>query len=436
MKKNIGEEIKISKLRGLNINRVVIIGGGFAGTRAALDLLKKLKNLHITLIDQNHYHSYPPDYYEAATAALKEFKKASFFEFVNLRQTVAIPFENIFGKYKNIQILKDGVSEIDFAKSIVKTGHKKEIAYDWLVIAAGSQTSFYNISHLQELSYELKSVNDALNIRNGIDEIFSRKGKRDKIHIIIGGGGFTGCELAGEITGYVKNLAKIHNHPLENTEITIIEALPFLIGGASDWARDKTKKRLESLGIKILLNSPIEKVSKNERGGSVYIKNGEVLNFDILIWTAGVEAAGISKIFPNKSLEKKFCLNADKYLLVRPFKNIFAAGDIAYCFNPASQSGLPMTAQTAISQGAYAAHAIIQKIRKKPLKPYQPKQSQFIIPLGRKYALVDLKFAKFSGFPAWLLKHLVTLRYFLSILPFFEAVSLWLRGLKVYTRND
>ena len=437
-------KIKIHKLKEPFIYRVVIIGGGFAGIRAALVLLKKTENVYVILIDKNHYHSYHPDYYEAACAVFKEFKETSISQFINLRQTIAIPFETIFRGRKNIQIIKDEIGDIDFEKSKILTLHKKEVKYDWLIVAAGSQTSFYDIPRLKELSYELKTIQDALNIRNGIDELFERKGKREKISVIIGGGGFTGCELAGEIMGYIKNLAKIHNHPRENIEIKIIEASPALLGGASEWAREKTKKRLNNLGVKILLNSQIEKVSKNSDYdfskpsfiGSVHLKNRESLNFDILVWTAGVEAADISKIFPKESLEKKLCLNTDNYLSARPFKNVFAVGDIAYCFDETTKNPLPMTAQTAISQGRYAARAIIKKINKQTLKPYQPKQSQFIIPLGGKYALADLKIIKFSGFFAWALKHLVTLRYFLSILPFFSALSLWLRGLRIYIKND
>lgn len=452
------------------IQRVVIIGGGFAGIRASLDLLKKSKNVYpvrnpiykffknifrneiggeisngvyITLIDKNPYHSYHPDYYEVAATVLKELKEMSISQFSELHSTVAIHFEDIFQNEQNINFLYDAVSEIDFENSFVKTEHKKEIHFDWLIVAAGSKTSYYNIPLIKELSYELKSVNDGLNIRNGIDELFERKGKREKIIIIIGGGGFTGCELAGELNGYIKHLLAAHKRPAGSVEIKIIEASPSLLSGASAWTQEKAKKRLENLGIKILLDSQIEKVSspQNENAkfssvGSVHLKNGEELNYDILIWTAGVEAAGISKIFPAKTIQKKLCLKTDKHLLISPFKNVFAVGDIAYCVNPASKNPLAMTAQTAISQGRYAAYAILQKIKKKKLKPYKPKQSKFIIPLGGKYALADLGFIRFSGFFAWAFKHLVTLRYFISILPLFFALKLWLKGMRIYIKND
>jgi NADH dehydrogenase FAD-containing subunit len=95
-----------------------------------------------------------------------------------------------------------------------------------------------------------------------------------------------------------------------------------------------------------------------------------------------------------------------------------------------------MTAQAAISQGKYCAYAIMREMKNRKLKPYNPKQSRFIIPLGGKYALIDFRFIKLSGFFAWLLKHFVALGYFFSILPFFNALTLWFRGLKVYLKND
>lgn len=454
------------------INRIVVIGGGFAGIRASLDLLKNSKNIYpvrnstykffknifhqntadeisngvrITLIDKNPFHSYHPDYYEIATAVLKELKEISISQFAELHSTVAIHFEDIFQNKQNINFLYDAVSEIDFENSFVKTNHKKEIHFDWLIVAAGSETNFYNIPRLKELSHELKSVQDGLNIRNGIDELFERKGKREKISIIIAGAGFTGCELAGELSGYIKHLLIMHKRPVASIEIKIIEASPTILSGASAWAQKKAKKRLENLGIEILSDSAIKNISKcdncepNKKNcckGNVHLENGDILPFDMLIWTAGVEATGISKIFPAETVQKKLCLKTDKHLLISPFKNVFAAGDIAYCVSPENKIPLAMTAQTAISQGRYAAYAILRKIAKKNLIPYKPKQSKFIIPLGGKYALADLGFIKFSGFFAWLLKHLATLRYFISILPFGFAVKLWLRGLKIYIKND
>lgn len=453
MADNLNQKIDIKKNRE-KIERVIIVGGGFAGIRAALNLLKEVKNIHITLIDKNSYHQYHPDYYEVVSATTPELKEASISQIAFIRQTVAIPYEKIFTRQladKKIEIARDEVSEIDFKNEIVLTLHKQKIPYDWLIISAGSETSFYNIPGLSEIAYEFKNVCDALNIRNAINEACATKPKKENINIIIGGGGLTGCEVAAELAGYVNYTSALHGRPRENIKIKIIEASQEILGGASPWARRKTKERLHCLMVEFLENAQIEKVERknfddgrlgaNSSGpaGKIFFKNkkNREENFDILIWTAGVEASRVSKLFPKDSIiNPKLCLNTDENLFVLPFKNVFATGDIGYCFNKSAGNPLPMTAQTAISQGEYAARAIQRKIKNRILFPYNPKQSKFIIPLGGKYALADLRFIKFSGFFAWALKHIVTLDYFLSILPLMDALKLWLSGLKIYIKND
>lgn len=440
MKNTIKINVEKSKL-----NSVVIIGGGFAGTRAALDLLKNSNgNVHVTLIDKNFYHSYHPDYYEVATAVCENLRECGIYD-LTLRSTVAVPFEKIFKNFKNITVIHDEVCGADFDAETVKTKHKKEFLYDWLVVSGGSETSFYDIPKLKDLSLELKSVNDALNIRNVIDELMGSKGKRDFIQIVIGGGGFSGCELVGEIVGYIIHLLKIHKLPRENVKIKIIEASDVILKGVSVWAQKKTEARLKKLGVEILTNFKISRIESieqaesylsNKQKGRIFWNGSESLDFDILIWTGGVEASSISKLFKNEGREKKFCLKTNANLLIPPHKNIFAAGDIAYYLDYNTNSPLLMTAQTAISQGRYIASAILSKIKKEKIKNYKPKHSQFIIPLGGKYAIADLKIFKFSGIFAWALKHFISLHYFSTILPLKEAIKLWLKGMKMYVRND
>lgn len=427
------------------IEHIVIIGGGFAGVRACLYLLRKEKNIHITLIDKNEYHSYPPDYYEIASAVIKELSEACDpKDLLKLKQTAAISFKTIFKKYKNITILKNEIKNINYENSLILTNENQKIFYDFLVITTGSETNFYGNKEIKEISLEFKTVSDALNIRCKINEIVLNKAKKDKIKIIIIGGGFAGTELTGEIACFTKYLSKKYGHPVNNSEITIIEGGNTVLPGASVYAKNKTLERLKKLGIKIILNSPVEHVEKT---GKIYFKSHDTSNdkkennnyeeFDILIWTAGVAGSSLSNIFPAEIISKKNSLNTNKYLEVLPFKNILSAGDIANTLNIKDNSPLPMTAQKAINEGKYVAYAISKKIRGvKKFKPYKPKLNKFIIPLGGKYAIADLGFIRFSGFFAWTLKHIVTLTYFLSILPTFYAISLWLKGIKIYIKND
>lgn len=435
-----GLSVKINKKRD-KTQRIVIVGGGFAGVRACLDLLRKQKNIHITLIDKNGYHSYHPDFYEIASAVTGELSEACDCEdLLKLKQTAAIPFETIFKKYKNITILKDEAKNIDFNNSFVFTDHGQKIFYDFLLLSAGSETNFYGNKELKETSFEFKTVENTLNIRCEVNEVVLNKAKKDKIKIVIVGGGFSGSELAGELACFTKHLFKKHIRPKDSAEIKIIEGGSTLLSGTSVWARNKSIKRLKKLGVEIILNSPVKRI---EKSGKIYFNlsdgkkeiSDNFEEFDMLIWTAGVAGSSLSNIFPAQIISKKSTLNANEYLEILPFKNVIAAGDIANTLN--NNSPIPMTAQKAINEGKYAAYIISKKIRGvKKFKPYKPKQNKFIIPLGGKYAVADLGFIKFSGFFAWSLKHIVTLTYFLSILPTFYAIHLWLKGIKIYIKND
>lgn len=425
------QKIKIKK-ESVKTERVVIIGGGFAGVRICLDLLHSKQSIFLTLIDKNSHHSYHPDYYEIASAITREPRNASSADLLDLRQTAAIPFFKIFGKYRNIEILRDEAIDIDFKKTLIKTRDGRELFYDSLIIASGSKTSFYGIKNLSAFAFEFKTINDALNIRNNLHEIFANKPKKENIKIIIGGGGFSGCELAAEISLYIKSLRKIYGRPSKSAEIEIIEASENILAGANVWAKRKAVKRLEKLGIKISFNLKIQKIEEHK----LIFEDKKTANFDMLIWTAGVEGENISKLFPKKTVhETKSCLITDKYLNVLDMKNVFAAGDIAYALD---EKNIPakMTAQTAISEGKYIAEIIKKRLSNKNVAPYKPKQSKFIIPLGGKYAIADLGFIKFSGFLAWCLRNIVTLKYFLSILPISKAIALWFSGLKIYIKND
>jgi len=414
---------------------IVILGAGFAGVRAALDLAKYLPSeAKITLIDRNLFHSYTPAYYEVAAAFLPEKKELSREQFESLASTAAIPLKTIFEKYKNVELAIGEVTDILSEKNKVKTESGEKYRYDWLIIALGSEQDYFGLSEIKEYVYNLKSLKGALNLRNDIDELFRQRAKHEKIKIAVAGGGFLGSEMAAELAGYVKKLNRQHSRPKENCEISIIEGGRNVLGNASEWARKKAASRLEKLGVKILTNSLISKVSKEE----LILKDGRSIFYDILIWTVGVRACAIAGQLagPGQELKGKGCLVVDRYLRVIPYENIFAAGDIAYASDYEINAFMPMTAQVAILHGKYIAYTIKRIIHKRRPFPYWPHQNRFSIALGGKYALFDGKRLKFSGFFAWFLKHLTALKYLAGILPFFHAFFIWRRGFKIYKEND
>lgn len=413
------------------LHEVVIIGGGFGGVRAA-KILAKEKNLHITLIDKSRYHTYHPNLYEAATAHLTEVFGHLPLNFFDLKSSAIHPLEDIFLDDQNAEVVEDEVTGVDFKKRLVALKNHSPHKYDILVLGAGSETNYFNVSGMEAKALPLKSFFDALRIRNAVDEIFFRSPKNHIIKIVIGGGGFTGCELAGEMVGYLKKLSKTHGRPEYYSECVVVEAADALLGGASRWVGGRAKKRLESLGVKFKFKSGVKAVED----GTIILEDKSKMPYDVLIWTAGVKASGLTKSLPGVKLEKNASVAVDKNLRVAPHENVFGVGDIAYSLDEETGKPLPMTASVALREAKCVAENVKRTVLKKRLKKYKPRHAGFIIPLGGRYAIFESHGIKFSGIIPWAIKQLITLHYWGALLGWRRAYGLWRKGLEVYARND
>lgn len=416
-----------------NEKRIIILGGGFGGVRVGLDLAQRIdpKKAKVTLVNKTPHTEYHADFYEIAAQFLPEngTSRQKKIRFENLEGTVSVDLKQIFDR-TNIEILLDEAVDLDLKNQEVYLVSGKKLKYYILVLALGSETNYFGIPHLEERSLPLKTVEDALNIRNQIDELFLRKNKNDEIRIVIGGGGFTGCELAGELTGYLNNLALFHNHDRVKVKISVVEACPNLLNGADKWIQDKAQKRLEKLGVELLLESKIINVEL----GKIILESKEKLPFDILIWTAGVKANLLVEKISGAKIEKNSCLAVDNYLRVVGFSNVFAIGDNSYCFDYEHNCFVPPTAQLAIAQGKIAAENIARIVNGQGMVQFKPKLPNFIVPIGKNYALGKAFGIRMEGILAWWLKRIVALKYFASILPFFTAFKLWWKGTQFFAK--
>ena len=419
--------------------KIVILGGGFGGVRCALDLSLKLPAAKIILVDKNSYHSYYPDMYELSSVVFPGGSRPlGRKDFLSIKSTLAIPFKDIFSGRKNVEVKEDAVLGVEptknevFLSSGLPAGKAGRLTYDFLIIALGSETNFFGIPHLGEYAQEFKTATDALNLRAGLEELFSRHGKHEKISVVIGGGGFTGTELAGELAFALPKLAASHGHPAENVRLILAEGASRLLSSAAPWFGKKAEKRLRKIGVEVMLESFITDV----QDGRILLKGGREVPYSLLVWTAGVKANRLAENLAGFPLEKNKCVAVDENLRARGHENIFVIGDLAYCVPPGASGPLPMTAQVAIEQGHHAANFLSKRLGKVDKIEFHPQISRFIVPLGGKYALAELGFMRISGFVPWLLKRFVALKYFASILPFGKALALWSRGLGVFMRND
>jgi len=415
------------------VRNIVILGAGFGGISVAKNLIGKLPDdFRIILVDKNSHHTFHASLYEVATASLGK-RLPQRIDFENLYTSAILDIREIFKKRGQFEFIKAQVSNVNFKERKVFFKNRESVNFAYLIFALGSETNFFGIPGLEEKALPLKDTNEALNIRNAIQEVFERKQPNQRITIIIGGGGFTGCEFASELVFYLKKLSKEFGHLKERVKVTVIEASDTILPGASDWVKKAAKRRMEELEIDILFGKPISKIEDS----TVLLKTGEKLYFDVFIWTAGVKANSLLEKISGVTLEKECRVLSDDCLRIVPYNNIFGVGDNLYCFDPALQTPMPATAFAAIEQGKIVARNILNDIyKKKAMKCKSLPSPRLIIPLGGKFAIVDIGPLKLKGFFGWLVKEFTNLKYYLSVLSFIPAFKLWLRGVRIYTRND
>lgn len=409
------------------------MGAGFGGVRCALDLEKNAPDdIEIIVVDRNDYHTFQPALYEVASAFyVGDNPKNQRFNFNKIKRSAAIPLREIF-KNKNIKFIQAEIKGIDVNAKNVSFTSGEVINFDYLVLALGSETNYFGIPHLGEKSYPLKSVEDALNIKSAIDELFYNAKPDEIIRIVIGGGGVAGSELAAELAGDIGKLLRKYKRSKDKVSLTVIEASPNILGRAAPWIVEVAKKRLEDLGVKALVSKKIIDVTSRE----VLLEGAEKAPFDILIWTAGIKANSLLANIAGLEMDKTCKIVVDMSLQAHPHSNVFAIGDNTWCFDAESQMAAPAMVQTAIDQGAVAAKNITNLMDGKPLEKYKFKGVKFIIPLGGKFGVADLGKLHLSGFVAWFLKQLTFLEYFATILPKFKAIKFWCKEQDVFRKND
>lgn len=402
---------------------IVILGGGFAGVSAAISLSEYLagnNDFEIILVDRKDYQLYHSALYEAATTehGLVEAKK--------VKKTLTIPFAEIFRK-SPVKVFKGYIDRIDLENGQVVTD-SRIVYFDYLLIALGSIADFYGIPNLSKYGFTLKSMEDAVMIRNRVEDIVSKK---DSGLIIIGGGGFAGVEFAGELHNLLKHECYHHKKNLENFRIMIVEGATNYLPGLSEKVSHLVSKRLSEMKIIPRFSTLVTDAGKD----FVVLNNKEKLPSDLLIWTGGVRSCRLP-VTSDLERDKKDRTQTTEFLNLKKFPNVFLAGDNLCFADPISKKIPAQTAQEAISQGKHAAKNIYRMIKRKNLLPYHMGPVRFVIPIAGKYAIFYTPNLIVTGFLGWLIRRLADLRYFLSILGPLRALDLWISENEIFIKND
>lgn len=374
------------------MKKIVVMGGGFAG----LNLAKKLtnnKHYDVTVVDINNYHFFPPLLYQVSTA----FIEAS---------NISYPYRKLFQKRKNIRFYMGSLLKVNPELKTIEldTG---ELNYDYLVLGMGTETNFFGNQNIIDNALPMKTIDDALKIRNHIllcmERAVRAKSLSEKVrlaNIVIAGGGPTGVEMSGMLAEMARNIGK-KDYPESASNvgnIYLIDNGDTLLGPMSTKAQKEAYNVLNKLGVKIQLNTMV----KDYVDGEVLLSSGKKITTATVIWATGVigrEVVGL----PAETITRGRRILVDEINRVTGFEDIFSIGD--QCFQTSDKNyptGHPQLAQVALQQGNTLADNFNRIAENKATVPftYSNKGSMAIISKYR--AVVDLPKVFFHGFFAWL----------------------------------
>ena len=370
--------------------RVVIVGGGFGGLKLALKLYKK--NFQIVLLDKNNYHLFQPLLYQVAMSGLEP-------------SAISFPLRKVFQK-TGIHFRMAEVESVIPSQNELITDIGR-LKYDYLILATGAKTNFFNQEQIEKYTLQMKSAPDALYIRNRALENFEKALNKSEeedvksyLNVAIIGGGPTGVELAGAMAE-MKKYVLPKDYPeldMSNMKIMLFESSPRLLSGMSESASRTALKYLENLGVEVFTGTPV----KNYDGSTLSLPEGVSIEVKTVIWAAGITSDKIDGIEPSV-YGRSNRMKVNSFNLVDGYTNIYAIGDNSLLINEVYPNGHPQVAQVALQQANYLSHNLVQLSRNKPLKPFHYIDKGSMATIGRHLAVADLPFAKFKGYFAWLL---------------------------------
>ena len=373
----------------------VIVGGGFAGVKAALELSKRQTG-KITLISEKPYFLYHAALYATATGSSPE-------------ETV-IELEDIFAPYNDIEVIVDTISALDpERKTVVSKKHR--YTYDTLILALGSVTSYFNIPGMEKQSFTIRTLEEIAEFHSHLKKVLLQDHKLDKNYVIVGGGA-TGVELAGVLAPYLEQLACTHMVKHTNISISLVEASDRLLPNLSKSASMQAKKRLEKLGVKVLLDKRVTSFDKTH----ITLEDQKIPTKTV-IWTAGV--ANHPFFLEHQHY---FDLAKNKRVIVNPYleayRDIYVLGDNA----STPDSG---TALAALNMAQFIADHLERKLLGRHLLPYRARSYTTTIPIGEKWAYAERWGVYATGRIGYWMRRRFELAGYRQILPETQARAAW-----------
>ena len=387
--------------------QVVIIGGGFGGLSATQAL--KRAPIDVTLIDRRNFHLFQPLLYQVATGSLSPGE-------------IAAPLRSVLSKQKNARVLLGDVIDVNPDANSILLADGAIIQYDFLIVAAGAQSSYYGHEEWRQWAPSLKSIEEATEIRHKIlyafevaERISDPASRASWLTFVIVGGGATGVELAGAIGEIARQTLRSDFRSIrpEEAKIILMDGSPRVLMPFPEELSGKATEALERLGVQVRTGVRVKEIDRE----GVTIAEGSTesrLDARTVIWAGGVASSPLGRVLAKSAgaeTDKSGRIKVEPDLTLPRFRNIFVIGDLATSLDRSGKP-LPGLAQVAMQGGAYAAKSIVRRTKTgKESPPFDYFDKGTLAVIGRAAAVANAFGVKLSGLPAWLIWVFIHLMY-------------------------
>ncbi len=415
--------------------RIAVLGGGYGGVEAAKKFHKHFRkndDVEVFLVDRNPYHTLMTELHEIAGSRTEP-------------EAVQVSFRKIFaGTTVNVHV--DDISSIDFDNNVMKSA-TATYEYDYLVIGTGGRPEFFGTPGVQQHSFTLWSLEDAIRIRTHVEERFreaakepDEKNRKRMLHFVIAGGGFTGIELAGELCERRDVLCPKYHIDANEVTVTVVEMQESILPIFPEKPVKKAMKYLEKIRCDVLLNTRI--VGADE--GVVQLADGSELHTDTFVWTAGIQGSEFTAKIPltkgkhsgnecsasfdegihgmagcHFDDEDRYTVGERGRILVNQhmqsvdYRNVYLVGDMIWYLE--DEKVVPQIVETALQTAETAAENVIADIENKEKKKFKSNYHGFMVSIGGRYGVAHVMGMSLSGIFAMAVKHLINMHYLFGL---------------------
>jgi NADH dehydrogenase len=390
--------------------KVVILGGGFGGLSAAQHLQSNL--VEVTLIDRRNYHLFQPLLYQVATGSLSPGE-------------IAYPLRSILSRQKNTRVWLGTVVDVDPNSKRVILADGTHVPYDSLIVATGSQTSYFGHNDWQEWAPGMKSIEEATAIRHKIlyafevaERISDPEQRQAWLTFVIVGAGATGVELSGAISEIAHQTLKNDFRSInpKEAQIILLDGAPRVLMPFPEGLSDKATHSLAKLSVQVRCGAMVKHL--DEEGVTIESdKRTDFIAAKTVVWAGGITASPLGKILANRAnaeTDRGGRIKVKPDLTIPNYPDIFVVGDLAAAMDEKDKP-LPGLAQVAMQGGSYAATAILRKLKsQRELPPFRYFDKGSLAVIGRAAAVADVFGVHLSGFIAWLVWAFIHILYLVT----------------------